>query len=257
MSKTIAVIDGNSLMHRAYHAVAVNMTAPDGSPTNAVFGFLRMLIKLAEDYHPHGIVCDFDTGRPAFRMEALETYKAQRKPMDDELRVQFPLIEELLAAMNIPVVRVSGWEGDDILGTISKRVEQLADYDTLLVTGDRDIYQLATDRTHILATKKGLSDTLIIGPDEVREIYGIEPHQVPDFLGLKGDTSDNIPGVPGIGQKTASDIIAKYGTLEEVYEHLADFKGKRLENMRENRAAEFTSRMVATSMRDVDFGQDI
>ena len=124
-TKTIAVIDGNSLMHRAFHAVPPAMTAPDGTPTNAAFGFLSMLIKFIEEAHPDAVICAFDRGRPAFRMEALEQYKAQRPPMDPSLKAQFPIIEDLLRSMNIPVVTLAGWEGDDILGTIAARDEKL------------------------------------------------------------------------------------------------------------------------------------
>ncbi|MEG0845127.1 MAG: DNA polymerase I, partial [Raoultibacter sp.] len=160
MSKKIAVLDGNSLMHRAYHAVPPAMNAPDGTPTNAVFGFMSMLIKFIETLHPQAIVCAFDAGRPAFRMEALKEYKAQRSPMDEELKVQFPLIEDLLEAMNIPVIRIKGWEGDDILGTVAARNDALG-YETLLVTGDKDAYQLASDLTRIVTTKKGITDVAI------------------------------------------------------------------------------------------------
>ena len=168
MPKKIAVIDGNSLMHRAYHAVPQTMNAPDGRPTNAVFGFVAMLLKFIDIANPDALICAFDAGRPAFRMEALEQYKAQRPPMDDDLKVQFPIVEELLEAMNVPVVRIKGWEGDDVLGTIAARDEELG-YETLLVTGDKDAYQLATDKTRIVTTKKGITDVAIYGPGEVRE----------------------------------------------------------------------------------------
>lgn len=256
MSRTIAVIDGNSLMHRAFHAVPPTMNAPDGTPTNAVFGFMSMLIKFIEVAHPDGIVCAFDEGRPKFRMEALEQYKAQRPPMDDDLRVQFPLIESLLTSMEIPVVRVKGWEGDDILGTIAARDEDL-DYKTLLVTGDKDAYQLATDRTQIVTTKKGITDVALYGPEEVKERYGITPEQVPDFLGLKGDSSDNIPGVPGIGEKGAAKLLQQFGSLEGIYDNLDKLKGKQLENVRDNKEAAFASRKVATIVRDLDFPLEI
>ena len=188
MPKKVAVIDGNSLMHRAYHAVPPTMNAPDGTPTNAVFGFMSMLIKFIELARPDAIVCAFDAGKPAFRMEALEQYKAQRPPMDEELRVQFPVIEEILGCMNIPVVKVPGWEGDDVLGTVAARDEELG-FETLLVTGDKDAYQLASDKTRIVTTKKGITDVVIYGPDEVFERYGVTPAQFPDFLGLMGDSS--------------------------------------------------------------------
>lgn len=256
MPKKIAVIDGNSLMHRAYHAVPPTMNAPDGRPTNAVFGFVSMLLKFVETEKPDAIICAFDEGRPAFRMEALEAYKAQRPPMDEDLKVQFPMIEGLLEAMAIPVVRVKGWEGDDILGTIAARDEALG-YETLLVTGDKDAYQLATDLTRIVTTKKGITDVAVYGPAEVIERYGIKPSQVPDYLGLKGDPSDNIPGVPGIGEKTASKILQQYGSLEEVYDNLDAFRGKQLENLSNNKDAAFSSRTVATIVCNLDFPLDL
>ena len=254
--KKVAVIDGNSLMHRAYHAVPPTMNAPDGTPTNAVFGFIAMLLKFIDISNPDAIVCAFDAGRPKFRMEALEQYKAQRPPMDDALKVQFPIIEELLESMNIPVVRVPGWEGDDVLGTVSARDEALG-YRTLLVSGDKDVYQLCTERTHVVTTRKGITDVAIYGPAEVRERYGVSPDQFPDFLGLKGDSSDNIPGVPGVGDKTAAKLLGAYGNLEGIYEHIDELKGKQKERMVENREAAFTSRKVATIVRDLDFDLDL
>ncbi|MEG0619990.1 MAG: DNA polymerase I [Raoultibacter sp.] len=256
MSKKIAVLDGNSLMHRAYHAVPPAMNAPDGTPTNAVFGFMSMLIKFIETLHPQAIVCAFDAGRPAFRMEALKEYKAQRSPMDEELKVQFPLIEDLLEAMNIPVIRIKGWEGDDILGTVAARNDILG-YETLLVTGDKDAYQLASDLTRIVTTKKGITDVAIYGPEQVVERYGIRPDQVPDFLGLKGDPSDNIPGVPGVGEKGAAKLLQSFDTLEGIYENLDKLKGKQLENLRDNKEAAFASRRVATIVCDLDFPLDL
>lgn len=256
MPKTIAVIDGNSLMHRAYHAVPPSMTAPDGTPTNAAFGFMSMLMKFIDMAHPDALVCAFDRGRPAFRMEALEQYKAQRPPMDKELKDQFPVIEELLAAMNVPVVALKGWEGDDILGTISARDEALG-YETLLVTGDKDAYQLASDLTRIVTTKRGITDVVVYGPAEVEERYGVTPAQFTDFLGLKGDKSDNIPGVPGIGDKKAASMLQAYDNLEGIYDNLDKFKGKQLENLTNHRDDAFRSRQVATIVRDADFELDL
>lgn len=256
MPKKIAVIDGNSLMHRAYHAVPQTMNAPDGTPTNAVFGFLAMLLKFIDMAAPDALICAFDAGRPAFRMEALEQYKAQRPPMDDDLKVQFRIIEELLEAMNVPVVRIKGWEGDDVLGTVAKRNEALG-YETLLVTGDKDAYQLASDKTRIVTTKKGITDVAIYGPAEVEERYGVRPDQFIDFLGLKGDSSDNIPGVPGIGDKTAAKLLQAYGSLEGIYEHIDDLKGKQKEKMADNKDMAFLSREVATIVCDLDFPLDL
>lgn len=256
MPKKIAVIDGNSLMHRAFHAVPPTMSAPDGTPTNAVFGFMAMLLKFVEIANPNAIICAFDAGRPDFRMKALEQYKAQRPPMDPNLKAQFPIIEELLEAMNVPVVRIKGWEGDDILGTVAARDEELG-YETLLVTGDKDAYQLATDKTRIVTTKKGITDVTIYGPAEVEERYGVRPDQFVDFLGLKGDSADNIPGVPGVGDKKAAKLLQDYGNLEGIYEHIDELKGKQKENMVASRDMAFTSREVATIVRDVEFPLDL
>ncbi len=256
MARKVAVIDGNSLMHRAYHAVPPTMNAPDGTPTNAVFGFLSMILKFIDMAKPDVLVCAFDAGKPAFRMEALAQYKAQRPPMDDELRVQFPIIEELLSAMDVPVVKVPGWEGDDILGTVAARDEALG-YETLLVTGDKDAYQLATENTHIVTTKRGITDVAIYGPAEVLERYGVSPEQFPDFLGLMGDSSDNIPGVPGIGAKTAAKLLQDFGSMEGIYEHLQDLKGKQLQNLQDNKEMAYLSRDIATIMRDLDFSLDV
>ena len=256
MPKKIAVIDGNSLMHRAYHAVPATMNAPDGTPTNAAFGFLSMFLKFYEMARPDAVVCAFDAGRPAFRMEALEQYKAQRPPMDAELKAQFPIIEHLLESMNVPVIRVKGWEGDDVLGTVSARDEELG-YETLLVSGDKDVYQLVTDRTHVVTTKKGITDVAIYGPAEVEERYGVTPAQFPDFLGLKGDSSDNIPGVPGIGDKTAAKLLQNYGSIDGIYDNLDKLKGKQLQNLTEHKENAYTSRRVATIVRDVEFDLDL
>lgn len=189
-------------------------------------------------------------------MEALEQYKAQRPPMDEELKAQFPVIENLLAAMNVPVVALPGWEGDDILGTVAARDEELG-YRTLLVTGDKDAYQLASDLTKIVTTKRGITDVVIYGPEEVEERYGVTPDQFTDFLGLKGDKADNIPGVPGIGDKKAASMLQAYGNLEGIYANLDKFKGKQLENLTNYKDDAFLSRQVATIVRDADFELDL
>lgn len=256
MPKTIAVIDGNSLMHRAYHAVPPTMNAPDGTPTNAVFGFLSMLLKFVDIARPDAMICAFDAGKPEFRIKALQQYKAQRPPMDDDLRVQFPLMEELLESMNVPVVKVKGWEGDDILGTVAARAEAIG-YDCLLITGDKDACQLASEHTRIVNTKKGISDVVIFDPAGVEEKYGVTPDQIPDYLGLMGDSSDNIPGVAGIGPKTASKLLQRFGSIEGIYENLDQLKGKQLDNLRENKDMAFLSRDIATIVRNLDFPLDL
>ncbi len=256
MSKKVVVIDGNSLMHRAYHAVQTPMNAPDGTPTNAVFGFLSMFLKFIEMSQPDAVVCAFDAGKPQFRIAELESYKAQRVPMDDELRVQFPVIEELLNALNVPVIKVEGWEGDDILGTIAVRDEGLG-YETLLVTGDKDACQLASDSTSIVTTKRGMTDITVSGPAEVVERYGVTPEQFPDFLGLMGDSSDNIPGVPGIGPKNAAKLLQRFSSLQGIYDHIDELSGKQMENLRDNEDTAFLSRRIATIVTDLDFPLDL
>lgn len=248
--RTFAVIDGNSLMHRAFHAVPPTMNAPDGRPTNAIFGFLNMFLKMVDAFNPDGVVVAFDKGKPRVRMEMLPQYKAQRPPMDPDLHAQFPMIKELLTALNVPILQSEGWEGDDILGTMARLGEE-AGCDMLLVTGDRDMYQLVTEHVNVVSTRKGLSDVAIMTPESVDDLYhGITPALVPDFYGLKGDTSDNIPGVPGIGPKKASALIAQYGSLDEVIAHADEVKGKMGENLRAHIDDALLSRKVATIRTD-------
>lgn len=248
--RTFAVIDGNSLMHRAFHAVPPTMNAPDGRPTNAIFGFLNMFLKMIDAFNPDGVVVAFDKGKPRVRMEMLPQYKAQRPPMDPDLHAQFPMIKELLGALNVPILQSEGWEGDDILGTMARLGEE-AGCDILLVTGDRDMYQLVTEHVNVVSTRKGLSDVAIMTPESVDDLYhGITPALVPDFYGLKGDTSDNIPGVPGIGPKKASALIAQYGSLDEVIAHADEVKGKMGENLRAHIDDALLSRKVATIRTD-------
>ena len=255
--RTIAVIDGNSLMHRAFHAIRQPMSAPDGRATNALFGFFNMFIKLVESFEPDGVICAFDKGKPQVRMDMLPQYKAQRPPMDPDLRVQFPMVKDLLRSLDVPVVELEGWEGDDILGTLARRGED-AGYDMYLFTGDRDMYQLSTEHVRIVSTKKGVSDVQIMTPEVVEDLYhGVTPALVPDFYGLKGDSSDNIPGVPGIGPKRASELICKYGSLEGVIEHAGEIKGKMGENLRAHIDDARLSREVAVIRTDAPIELDL
>ncbi len=254
--RTIAVVDGNSLLHRAFHALPETMTAPDGRPTNAAFGFISMIVKLMADIGPDGLVVAFDRGVPAFRTEALEQYKVHRPPTADSLRAQFPMVKELLEAMDVPIVEVEGCEGDDVLGTLA-RTGEAAGLEVLLVTGDRDAYQLVSDHVKVVTTRKGVTDIVVYGPDEVLERYGVTPSQIPDYLGLKGDTSDNIPGVPGIGEKTAAKLLQQYGTLEEILAHADDIGGRAGASLAENAGAAHASRTVATIMCDIPIELDL
>ena len=248
--RTLAVIDGNSLLHRAFHALPVTMTAPDGRPTNAAYGFVSMLLKLTESFWPDTVIVAFDRGRPAFRIEALERYKVHRPPTPDELRPQFGIVKELLGAMNVPVVECEGWEGDDLLGTFAQRGEAEG-MRVLLFTADKDAYQLVTDHVSVVSTKTGITDIVVYDPAAVEARLGVRPDQVADYLGLKGDTSDNIPGVPGIGPKTAAKLIQEYGSLDAVLEHADEIKGKVGESLRANMEEARVSRTVATIRCDV------
>ena len=256
-ARTIAVIDGNSLMHRAFHAIRQPMTAPDGRSTGALFGFFNMFIKMVDTFRPDGVICAFDKGKPRVRMEMLPQYKAQRPPMDPALHEQFPMVKELLRTLDVPVAELEGWEGDDILGTLARRGEA-AGYDMLLFTGDRDMYQLSTEHVKVVSTQKGVSEVKIMDPESVEDLYhGITPELVPDFYGLKGDSSDNIPGVPGIGPKKAAALIVQYGSLDEVIAHADEVPGKMGENLRAHVDDALVSRRVATIRTDAPIELDL
>lgn len=255
MPKKICAIDGNSLMHRAFHAISAPMTAPDGSPTNAIFGFLNMFFKYVSDLKPDLTVCAFDCGKATRRLEIYEKYKESRPPMDDRLRLQFPIIEELLGAMGVPIIKVEGWEGDDILGTLAKRSDQ-AGHICYIVTSDKDMNQLVDDNIFTVTTDKN-RELVIRDKEAVFEKFGVYPNQIIDYLAFVGDSSDDIPGVPSIGEKSAVPMLAKYGNMDEVYDNLADFKGRKLENLIEFKDQGYLSRQLATINTDLDFELDV
>ena len=235
MARKIVLLDGYSLMYRAFHALQTPMTAPDGTPTNAVHGFVMMLLKVIEEERPDCMAVAFDVHGPTFRHDMYDGYKANRKPMPDELRAQDPVIRELIGEMEIPILECPGYEADDILGTVSEHCEQTGDA-VLLVTGDRDSFQLSGAQTTILYTRKGITDTVRVTPEYVRQIYGVEPVQLIDVKSLMGDASDNIPGVPGVGEKTALKLIQQYGSLSAVLDAAdTDLKGKLRQRMLDGR----------------------
>ncbi len=245
-----ALIDGHSLAYRAFYALPAEMATSSGQPTNAVFGFLSMLIKVLEELKPDAMAVAFDKGRPEFRTERYAEYKAHRKPMPEELREQMGVIHAVLDALGISVLEVDGYEADDLLATLATALPPQDEI--FIVTGDRDALQLVDDRVRIIANRKGITDIVIYDPSEVKERFGVEPRQIADYLALKGDTSDNIPGVPGIGEKTASALISRYGSLEGVYEHLDEITPQKVKRaLEEHRESAFMSRELATSRRDV------
>ncbi len=242
MRETCMIVDGHSLMYRAFHALPP-MDA-EGVPTNALHGFLSMLLRVIREFAPRYCVVAFDEHGPTFRHELYGEYKAGRSPMPDELREQFPLIRELLSLMGIGVISLEGFEADDLMGSVSRQCHEQG-IGSLLVTGDRDALQLVEEGVSLLFTKKGISETVMFTPASVQEVYGILPAQVTDWKGLTGDSSDNIPGVPGVGDKTAVRLLKEYGSLENILTQSEQIKGKLGENLRTHaQAARFAKQLV-------------
>lgn len=250
--KKLIIIDGSSLLFRAFFALPPLKSAL-GTPTNAVYGFLTMLIKLYEEIHPDYIVVAFDKGRQTFRTEMYSEYKGNRPDAPEDLRPQFSLIQDVLKAMGICVIEEEGFEGDDILGSLSKKFAS-SELAVQIITGDRDNLQLVSDYSHVFLTKKGISDMLEITLENMQDLYGYGPDKVIQMKALMGDSSDNIPGVPGVGEKTALKLISEYGDLESIYENIDTISGKKLkERLLENKELAFLSRDLATIKTDMDF----
>ncbi|HEX2949082.1 MAG TPA: DNA polymerase I [Armatimonadota bacterium] len=223
-TQKLAIIDAYSLLYRAFFAIPP-LTNKQGEVTNAVYGFTTMLVKLLDTENPDYIAVAFDMPVATFRHEAYDGYKAQRAPMPDSLRPQVPMTREVLEAMRIPMLGVPGFEADDVIGTLARK-GQANGFDVLIVTGDKDALQLVDDHIHVLSTKRGITDTVEYDRQAVMNRYGVTPEQLPCVKALMGDPSDNIPGVPGIGEKTAGKLIAQYGSLENLLEHADEVKGK-------------------------------
>ncbi len=251
MEKKLVIIDGSSLLYRAFYALPPTMTSPEGIPTNAVFGFLRMLLGLYRDLDPEYMAITFDKDRRTFRTEMFDGYKATRKPAPPELVPQFDLIRDVMRVLGAAVYSVDGYEGDDILGTLSARYEK--EMPVLIVTGDRDALQLASERTTVLLTQKGITQMAAMTPAAVEEKYHITPSQVIDMKALMGDSADNIPGVPGVGEKTALKLVTQYGTLDEIYAHVDEIKGALGKKLAANKEMAYLSYALATIKRDVPF----
>ena len=249
MENKLAIIDGSSLLYRAFYALPPTMTSPDGVPTNAVYGFLRMLLSLYRELDPAYVAVTFDKDRQTFRTEMYDGYKATRKPAPAELVPQFDLILEVMHVMGVAVYSLSGYEGDDVLGTLSARYEK--ELPVAIVTGDRDALQLASDRTTVYLTQKGISSMSEMTPKAVEEKYGITPSQVIDMKALMGDTADNIPGVPGIGEKTALKLLTQYKTLDNLYAHVDEIKGAQGNKLAAGKDMAYLSYKLAAIKRDV------
>lgn len=249
--KQLMIIDGSSLLYRAFFALPPLKSAT-GQPTNAVYGFMTMLIKLFEDLKPDYAVVAFDKGKVTFRTEMYEDYKGNRPDAPDDLRPQFALIREVLKSLGILVIEEEGFEGDDIIGSLAKKLAS-PDMFVRIITGDRDSLQLVDQYAHVMLTKKGISDMLEVSQENMEELYGYGPDKVVDMKALMGDSSDNIPGVPGVGEKTALKLIKEYGDLDGVYEHVEAISGKKLkERLTDNKELAYLSRQLATIKTDMD-----
>ncbi|HZU13117.1 MAG TPA: DNA polymerase I [Chloroflexota bacterium] len=246
----LMLLDGHSLVHRAFHAVPEGLATSEGELTNAVFGFASMLLKAIETVRPTHIVMAMDRPAPTFRHQAYAEYKATRPSTPPELRSQFRRVRQVAAALNIPIYEMDGFEADDVLGTLSLQAEE-AGVETVLVTGDLDALQLVSDEVRVMTLGRGVTETVVYDTAGVEGRYSISPEKLPDWKSLVGDTSDNIPGVPGIGAKGASKLVAQYGSLEAIFEHLNDLPARQRVALEENRDQVFRSRELATIIRNV------
>ncbi|HEV8044480.1 MAG TPA: DNA polymerase, partial [Rubrobacter sp.] len=246
----VYLIDGYSLLYRAFYALPQSIATSSGLPTNALYGFTSMLLKLLDADEEVGIGVVWDGGMPKFRLEVFPEYKAQRSAMPEELRAQLDHMDEILVAMNIPAIRAEGFEADDALATMSRQIPE--DVELFIVTGDQDAMQLVNGRVKVLRTTRGVSETKTYGREEVVEEYGVTPEQIPDYKALTGDSSDNIPGVRGIGPKGAANLLKQFGTVAGVYENLDEIsaKGTRTK-LEEGRESAFMSLELATMRFDV------
>lgn len=252
----LVILDGNSLMNRAFYALPP-LTNHEGIHTNGIYGFINMLLKIKEDIKPDYIVCTFDKSAPTFRHEAYKDYKAGRKKMPEELAEQFPILKDLLSKLAIEIFEIEGFEADDLIGTLSKFAEE-KNIEVYIVTGDKDALQLASDTTKILFTKRGITEREIYDRQKVIDEMGVTPQEFIDVKGLMGDPSDNIPGVPGIGEKTALKLIKEYGSVENVLNNIENLSGKKLkENLIENSEQAIFSKKLATIMRNVPIDMDL
>jgi DNA polymerase I len=253
---TLALIDGNSIAYRAFYALPEDLATKSGQVTNAVFGFTRMLIRLLKDYHPDGIAVAWDVSRQTFRTESFPAYKAQREKAPDHFRSQLPLMDEVLQTLDITQLREEGFEADDIIATLTRN-GTAAGWEILIVTGDRDAFQLIEKTVKVVYTRRGISDIVLADEGYVEEKYGIRPDQYVEYAALRGDTSDNLPGVPGVGEKTASRLIAEHGDLDNLFLSVTDLTPKLKENLSAHREQVFLNRELMRLVDDMDLGVEI
>ena len=248
--KKLLLADGNSMLFRGYYATAygMRMTAPDGTPTNAVFAFANMLQKAIDLISPDSILVAFDAGKHTFRHDIYPEYKGGRKPAPDDLVPQFKLARDYLDAFNIRWAEMPDIEADDLIGTMSDNQEG---YESIILTSDHDLLQLIDEDTTVLLMKKGITDMDEMTVSSLKDEMGISPIQITDLKGLMGDSSDNYPGIPGVGEKTALKLLYEYGSVENVLDHAAEIKGKLGEKIRDNKESALLSKRLATIKKDV------
>ena len=257
MKKKLVLIDGNALVHRAFHALPP-LRSPKGIITNAVFGFSSILIRIIKDFNPKYIAATFDLPGPTFRHKQFEEYKAKRVKAPQELYDQIPIVKDLLTKMGIPIYEKESYEADDLIGTVAERSGKEKDLQTIIATGDLDTLQLVKSKKVVVFTlKRGVNDTITYDQDAVMERFGIKPNQMSDYRGLKGDPSDNIPGVPGVGEKTAISLIQEFGSIEKLYkaiesEKTGDMSPKLVEKLRVNKDQAFFSKELSQIVTDLD-----
>ena len=252
--KSVILLDGNAILHRAYHGLPP-LTTKSGETVHAVYGFALTLFSVIEKFNPENVIATFDLPGGTFRDDLYEEYKSHREAAPDDLYSQIPIIKEMIEAFGIPIYEKEGFEADDLVGTLSLQVKQKG-YEVVIVTGDTDTLQLVDDQVKVFTMRKSIKDTVVYGHDEVVAKYGFAPKQLIEYKGLAGDSSDNIPGVKGIGAKTATTLIQKYKNLEGVYAHLDETKGKMRENLESDKETAFLSRTLGTIRRDVDIELD-
>ena len=250
---TLALLDGHSLAYRAFYALPPDLATRSGQVTNAVYGFTSMLIKLIGDHGPDGLVVAWDVGRTTFRTEEFPEYKAQRRSTPDRFRSQLPLIREVLDAMSITQVEQAGYEADDVIASLVRQATTQG-WDVLVVTGDRDSFQLVDPKVKVVYTRRGISDTVLVDPQWVEKKYGVRPDQYLDYAALRGDTSDNLPGVPGVGLKTASRLVSTYGDLDGVYRNIDKLTPRLRQNLETYRDRVFQNRLLMGLVDDLDLG---
>lgn len=256
VKKRLVLIDGHALLYRAYFAYPPTLTLNDGRLVNAAYGFTRILLGAIAELKPTHLAVSFDVGR-TFRHEEYAEYKAHREKMPEELKAQEPIVNELLAALNVPIYTTLGYEADDVIGTLSHQADQDTESYTIIVTGDKDTWQLITDRVHVYSPGVGKRVSQIVDRTATKAMLGVFPEQVPDYKGLAGDTSDNIPGVRGIGPKTAVELINQFGSLERLYAAIdaggtAAIKKGVLQKLVTDRQAAMESKKLATIVTEVE-----